>query len=299
MLKKCFLFLFLAIGHLLYSENENNLDLAKKYLAEKSYAKAFEILTSEELRENVKAQNMLGIMYQLGQGVEISFDKAMRQYEKGAFKEDADAQFFLGMLHLEMQRSDEAIFWIEKAAGQNEHTGAQYMLGEIFLQQGMKDPKKYEVALAWFEKAAFKGNSEAQYQLANMYLLGTGIPKDYSKALFWYEKASDQHFTRATYELGVMYMNGEGVPRDLKKAANLFEEAASEGHAKAQCNIGIFYNRGMGVERNTKKALYWLGKAVSQQDEIDIRNAAAQEAKKMFESGSLGNNITINESESR
>jgi TPR repeat protein len=55
----------------------------------------------------------------------------------------------------------------------------------------------------------------------------------------------------------------------------------------------------MGVERNTKKALYWLGKAVSQQDEIDIRNAAAQEAKKMFESGSLGNNITINESESR
>ena len=287
MFKKYFLLFLLSIGQFLYSDDEESLNLVKKYVAEQSYTKALESLNLEELSTNIKAQNMLGVMYQLGLGMKQDLVKARHQYEKGALVGDLDAQFFLGALHYEMQNLDEAILWLERL-DRNEYKPAPCLLGKIFLTYAEQDPPKYKDALKWFEKAAFQGDTVAQHLLATMYLCGKGVRKNYFKALSWYELASKQHFAPSTYQLGAMYMNGEGVHQDFKKAAELFEEAANGGHSTAQCNLGIFYNRGIGVQKNIDKSLYWLNLAALQNEE-----QAIQEMKDMAATGKESKNMSV------
>lgn len=60
----------------------------------------------------------------------------------------------------------------------------------------------------WHLKAANQGDSDAQYNLGEMYEEGTGTLKDDKQAVYWYRKAADQGNTSAQYglaNLGVIY----------------------------------------------------------------------------------------------
>jgi hypothetical protein len=104
---------------------------------------------------NINAQYLLGLMYQLGQGIN--------------------------------RDHSEAIEWYRKAA-EHGHIDAQVKLGHMFYNVSWRH-KNSDEAMIWFSKAAEQGNAEAQYYLANMYQHGQGVTRDLKEAENWYIKA--------------------------------------------------------------------------------------------------------------
>ena len=110
---------------------------------------------------------------------------------------------------------------------------------------GMKAYKagKFTQAKQLFEKAAKKGDVNAQYRLAYMYANAhKGIKKDSKKSIYWYEKAAKQNNANAQADLAWIYGNGIGVEPDIKKAKKLFKQACKNG-SKIGCAFTKAFNK--------------------------------------------------------
>ncbi len=73
------------------------------------------------------------------------------------------------------------------AAGPYEDAGAAYERGD------------YATALLLLRPLADQGVAKAQYQLAEMYLLGEGFPPDDAQALKWYLMSAGRDFPHAQF----------------------------------------------------------------------------------------------------
>ena len=124
------------------------------------------------------------------------FKSALKIFEKLAFKNDAKAQYALGIMY------------------SNENNAVR---------------QDYSKAKEWYEKAAMQGNPGAQYNIAVMYYRGYGVNKDYTKSKYWLEKAAFQEYPMAQNNLGFMYENGQVVKQDKKVAKELYRKACNNG----------------------------------------------------------------------
>ena len=89
-------------------------------------------------------------------------------------------------------------------------------------------------AVDLFQRAAAKGNLDAQYNLGVMYEKGQGVRKDYKKAMKWLLLAANQKVAEAQYDIASMYFEGKGVKQDTKVAIEWFRLAAQQGHIQAR-----------------------------------------------------------------
>ena len=108
------------------------------------------------------------------------YNAAFSSYKKGAELGNADAMFYLGIMHYKGQSGPqnftEAAHWIEKAA-KLDHGKATFELAQLYTSgQGVnKDPVK---AASLFFSAADKGIIESYYDLARIHDGGLGVAKD-------------------------------------------------------------------------------------------------------------------------
>jgi len=109
---------------------------------------------------------------------------------------------------------------------------AQSVLGETYYRA-----KNYGEALKWFRKSAEQGYAYGQYNLAVMYLEGSGVPKNESEAIKWFTKAADQWHAGAINNLVALYFYGKGVPKDLVAAFMWLRIAANTGDGDSAKNI--------------------------------------------------------------
>lgn len=146
-----------------------------------------------------KAQNLLGKMYYLGQGVPKDQARGAQWFRKAADKGVPEAQGMLGYMHL---------------------------VGEAgaLLDMGL--------AREWMTKAANGGDVGAQYNLGVMYG-GNGVKEDPLKAAYWMRKAAGQGHKFALSSLAVMYQEGKGVGRDLVLAHMIYGLAGENGNIDA------------------------------------------------------------------
>lgn len=111
------------------------------------------------------AENVLGMMYQYGRGVEHSYEHAAE--------------------------------WILKSADQG-FAAAQKNISWIYTNgRGVKPSS--EKAAEWIYKAALQENPDAQNSLGIMYENGHGLEKSQKKALEWFSKAAGQDYRPAQY----------------------------------------------------------------------------------------------------
>lgn len=123
-------------------------------------------------------------------------------------------------------------------------------------------------------RRAKKGDPNAQFLVAMLYLNGEEIRKDISKALFWLEKSSENGDADAIMRLGELYWCGSGkICVNEIRAIELFKRAANKGVVKAQYLLGVifatdekFYNPTeaviwyrMAAKSGDLEALYNLG----------------------------------------
>jgi uncharacterized protein len=111
--------------------------------------------------------------------------------------------------------------------------------GSAELSQGMSAylRQDYAQAMQWYQKAAAKDNSEAEYQIGTLYLVGSGVPRDNAEALHWFQKAGAQGNLAAERLLGVFYETGQGTPKDVVEAIKWYQKVAAQGDAQAKQKV--------------------------------------------------------------
>ncbi len=109
-------------------------------------------------RGMVRAQSVLALMYEYGEGVE--------------------------------QNPVEAARWYRRAAAGG-HVGAQFIVAGLYAS-GTGVPHDDAEALRWYRRAAQQGHARAQYDLARMLEEGRGTQQDLAAARRWYEAAAAQ-----------------------------------------------------------------------------------------------------------
>ncbi len=119
------------------------------------YVTALQLLQPLADQGAARAQAILGIMYDNGQGV---------------------------------PRDDlAAVAWFRKAADQG-YAHAEYDLG-LKYSEGRGVARDDDSALLWFQKAADHGDPEAMFRLGDAFEFGKGTPIDYVRGYAWYERA--------------------------------------------------------------------------------------------------------------
>lgn len=98
-----------------------------------------------------------------------------------------------------------------------------------------------------------KGDRNAQYDLAWVYMKGTGVDKDLAKAHEWFKKSADQGNPYAQKMVGSFY---QGV--DDKQALHWFRLAAESGTPEHQHYLGTLYMLGFVAPKSEEKAIYWF-----------------------------------------
>jgi TPR repeat protein len=100
-----------------------------------------------------------------------------------------------------------------------------------------------------------------------MYHDGEGVSRDYAEAIAWYQKAAERGDVKAQYNLGEAYHKGEGVSKNNAEAVRWYRMAAEQGHAKAKYCLGVMYHNGEGVPKDYVEAYFWLSLAGTTLDE--------------------------------
>jgi TonB family protein len=80
--------------------------------------------------------------------------------------------------------------------------------------------------MAWYSRAAEKGDGEAKNAIGYLYQQGLGVTQDYAKAMSWYRKAADQNNAQAERDIASFYKKGLGVPQDHSEAEAWYKKAA-------------------------------------------------------------------------
>jgi TPR repeat protein len=156
-----------------------------------------------------------------GEGVSQNHEEAVKWYQKSAEQGNARAQNYLGMMYEigagVSQNYKEAVKWYRKSAEQGDAVG-QYFLGMIY-ENGNGVSQNYEEAVKWFRKSAEQGNEYAQNNLGRIYENGKGVSQDYEEAAKWYTAAIENNIDEAyTYMArGRIYLKQLNQPKLAEK----------------------------------------------------------------------------------
>ncbi|KAF9994258.1 hypothetical protein BGZ79_000990 [Entomortierella chlamydospora] len=232
--------------------------------------------SAENIRIQASVSCMWGHKYKNGDGVPLSYEKAIGFYIDASRLGNAEAACSLGFMNLNgigvSRNYVNAILWFLKAASQGD-TIAQNEIGVLYFS-GMGLPSNASAAMQWFQKAACQeetvsqGNPEilqensrgylnhcqslimkrqfeamkigiaaAQTNIGIMYTRGSGVPKDYSIAFKWYLKAANFGSSIAQSRLGVMYFKGYGTQKNFTESMRWFHESANRGNSTSQTSL--------------------------------------------------------------
>jgi hypothetical protein len=154
--------------------------------------------------------------YAAGQGHSLALWKLGRMYADGDGVQHDDLKAFEYFSRLADQHADES----PDSPNATAVSSAFVALGSYFLD-GIKDTyvaANPERAVEMFSYAAsYFSDSNAQYNLARLYLEGTGVRKDARHAARWFNLAAEKGHTASQALLGHLLMTGQGVPRQRAK----------------------------------------------------------------------------------
>lgn len=203
------------------------------------------------------AQNILGLCYLKGIGVEKDAHKAVELFQQADKQKYLDAQNNLGFCYQQgsgVKKNDRTAFECFRLAAAQGYAPAQNNLGS-FYSKGIHVKKDAKQAVQWYRQAAKQGYAPAENNLGNCYLKGDGVQKNINQALALFHSAAEKEYAAAQSNLGYCYQHGIGVEKDIKKAVALFQSAAELGSPGAQFSLGQCFEEEIGVEKNDNKAI--------------------------------------------
>ena len=159
------------------------------------YERAVAPLAAAAELGHADAQNMLGVQYLNGWGVEADQARAFALFQKAAGQDNLYAHYNLGLC------------W----------------------KNGWGVEQEPQKAYAAFRRAAELGHADAQNEIGLCLLNGNGVEGDDSAAFSWFQKSYQQGNQYACYNLGLCYEQGRGTAPDREAAIRYYDEAAELG----------------------------------------------------------------------
>ncbi len=132
--------------------------------------------------------------------------------------------------------------------------------------EGRGVPVDMEEAARWYERAASKGLTPAQFRYASLLEKGQGVKKDLAQARRLYLAAAAKGNSKAMHNLAVLYAEGIDGKPDYGTAVQWFRKAAQRGIADSQYNLGVLCARGLGTAKSYAEAYKWFALAAAQGD---------------------------------
>ncbi|KAJ7684816.1 enzyme activator [Mycena polygramma] len=115
------------------------------------------------------------------------------------------------------------------------YTASQFKLGQCYEYGSLTCPMDPRRSIAWYTKAAEKGDSEAELALSGWYLTGSeGVLKQSdSEAYLWARRAANKGLSKAEYAVGYYAEVGIGIKQDIEFAKRWYMRAAAQGNKRA------------------------------------------------------------------
>ena len=162
----------------------------------------------------------------------------LKRAAEQADEENPHALHELGLLH-EMPNSsivvhDEAYAKdLFTRAAQLGFVPSQYKLGLAYEYGQLGCPVDPKRSIAWYTKAAEKGDPEAELALSGWYLTGSEgvLPQSDAEAYLWAKRAAEKGLSKAEFAVGYYGEVGIGVKQDLEFAKRWYMRAAGESNS--------------------------------------------------------------------
>jgi TPR repeat protein len=218
--------------------------------------------------DNGRGQYFLALRYDTGEGTAPDLKQAVywykraaendhrAEYERGKKDYVYGAQMRLAQIYIEGRGAkrdlNQALYWMarttefDRSVAVNtfhvhETTVAKRAIEEYrplkkYLEEGWpaSPPNLRDII-----DAANEGDSQAQYEVGALHILGIGgAPKKTKLALEWVTKAANQGHAGALYYLGICNEEGRGLESNRGRASELYSKAAELGHPGASNNLG-------------------------------------------------------------
>jgi TPR repeat protein len=167
----------------------------------------------------------------------------------------------------EQQNPREAINWLKRAAEQadEENPHALHELGLLHeVPNSPLVPFDPVYAKNLFTQAAQLGYTPSQYKLGQCYEFGSlTCPTDSRRSIAWYTKAAEKGDSEAELSLSGWYLTGsEGVLKQSDSEAYLWaRRAANKGLSKAEYAVGYYAEVGIGIKQDMEFAKRWYMRA--------------------------------------
>ncbi|XP_051019111.1 death ligand signal enhancer [Acomys russatus] len=160
---------------------------------------------------------------------------------------------FLGTENVKTGDYMAAFSYFQKAADRG-YSKAQYNVG-LCLEHGRGTPRDLSKAILFYHLAAIQGHSLAQYRYARCLLQSPGTLSDpeQQRAVSMLKQAADSGLTEAQAFLGVLFTKEPHL--DEQRAVKYLWLAASNGDSQSRFHLGICYEKGLGVQRNVGEAV--------------------------------------------
>lgn len=188
---------------------------------------------------------------------QVNYSSVFNQMYFRAILGDPQSQFEIGQMFqygIGIAQNDQAAIVFYQNAAEQQHLGAEYNLGILYLQSA-KEPADYQTALNWLTDSAFKGNPNAQYVLARVLDLGKVGPEsqeyikpNHDQAVSMLYLSAANNFGPAQYQLadylahqGTQGLTVASKQRKLALIRQLYTGAAKDGVSQALLPLA-FYN---------------------------------------------------------
>lgn len=159
----------------------------------------------------------------------------LRRAAEQADEENPHALHELGLLH---EKRDNVVVLHDEQyakdlfsrAAQLGYTQSQFKLGQCYEYGTVACPVDPRRSIAWYTRAAEKGDPEAELALSGWYLTGSeGVLKQSdSEAYLWARRAANKGLSKAEYAVGYYAEVGIGVKQDMDLAKRWYMRAAGE-----------------------------------------------------------------------
>lgn len=264
--------------------------LAIIYIQAEDYKLALPLLKLASDAGITKATYLLGMMNQLGMGINKDIIQAKHYYLVAAEDEEHQALHALGVGHDiggAFDTNPESAFLYHQRAVEAGNIASMGCLAALYhygrgvskdlaktkelLIEGAKSGEAYSANLlatiienengfadencfSLYELAAERGESLGNYNLARCYLHGQGRSKNVEKAISHFVIAAEQGDTDAMADLGLVFRNGDGVAVDYEASISWLLKAVNKGCSRSMNILGIAYLYGYGVEKDLTEA---------------------------------------------
>lgn len=122
------------------------------------------------------------------------------------------------------------------------------------------------------ERAAQRGNTQAQAVMGMMYFFGHGVVANNDTAARWLEQAAIGGSDMGQYYFGRLHSTGLGVEQNDVEAFNWYLLSAKQGYPLGQWTVSLTYRLGIGTPKDMDLAYEWYAQAQKQLTGLPEKN---------------------------